>query len=141
MENAFNEHGVSVTRNGLSCAGLVFALRDIRGVEVVTINKDWIVPAAISLLGVVGLVFGLLQASSAAIVVGVMLIVVGWLTWSSQDIMHRLMVDTPDGKREAVVSADPEFLGRVAQVVRNAQAAQTSQTAQASAASPAPAKV
>ncbi|WP_070107420.1 DUF6232 family protein [Burkholderia plantarii] len=138
MENTFNEHGVSVTRNGLSCAGAVFALRDIRGVEVVTVDKDWIVPVAISLLGVAGLVFGLLQASSAAIVVGVMLIVVGWLTWSSQDIMHRLIVDTPDGKREAVVSADPEFLGRVAQVVRNAQAAQT---AQASAASPAPAKV
>ncbi|MBI0331073.1 DUF6232 family protein [Burkholderia plantarii] len=124
MENAFNELGVSVTRNGLSCAGAVFALRDIRSVEVVTVSKDWIVPAAISLLGVVGLVFGLLQASSAAIVVGVMLIVVGWLTWSSQDVMHRLMVDTPDGKREAVVSADPEFLGRVAQVVRSAQAAQ-----------------
>ncbi|ACR32449.1 DUF6232 family protein [Burkholderia glumae] len=134
MENAFNEQGVSVNRHGLSCAGLVFALRDIRGVEVVTVDKDWIVPVAISLLGVTGLVAGLLHASSAAIVVGAMLIVVGWLTWSSQDVTHRLMVETPEGTREAVVSVDPAFLDRVAQAIRAAQAAQ------AAAPSPAPAK-
>lgn len=39
MENAFNERGVMVTRNGLSAAGQIFALREIRGVEVRTVRK------------------------------------------------------------------------------------------------------
>ncbi len=51
MENAFNERGVMVTRNGLSAAGQIFALREIRGVEVRTVRKNKLVPCAISQTG------------------------------------------------------------------------------------------
>ncbi|WP_186163437.1 DUF6232 family protein [Burkholderia gladioli] len=131
MENAFNERGVSVTRNGLSCAGLVFPLREIRDLNVVTVNKNAVVPILISLIGVAAIAAGAVYAVSGGIVVGAMLAVVGYLTWITQDVTYRLMVDTAEGKREAVVSVEREFVERVAQVVRDAKAAQPAATAAA----------
>jgi len=125
MENAFNERGVMITRNGLSAAGQVFALRDIRQVDVVKIPKNRLVPSLISLIGAAAAVAGGIAGSSAALVVGVMLAVVGYLAWATQDVTYRLMVEMPDGKREALSSVDVEFVERVAQVVRDAQAATT----------------
>ncbi|MGU7783567.1 DUF6232 family protein [Burkholderia sp. PU8-34] len=122
MENAFNERGVTVTRNGLSAAGQVFALRDIRRVDVVTIRKNKLVPSLISLIGAVAAAAGGVAGSSAGLVVGVMLVVVGYLAWVTQDVTYRLIVEMPDGKREALSSIDAEFVERVAQVVRDAQA-------------------
>ncbi|MDS0856664.1 DUF6232 family protein [Burkholderia pseudomultivorans] len=123
MENAFNERGVMLTRNGLSVAGQVFPLRDIRRVDVVKIPKNRIVPSLISLIGACTAVAGGIGASSAALVAGVMLVVVGYLAWTTQDVTYRLMVEMPDGQREALSSVDAEFVERVAQVVRDAQAA------------------
>ncbi|MBU9171324.1 MULTISPECIES: DUF6232 family protein [Burkholderia] len=131
MENAFNERGVSVTRNGLSCAGLVFPLREIRDLTVVTVNKNAVVPILISLIGVAAIAAGAVYAVSGGIVVGAMLAVVGYLTWITQDVTYRLMVDTAEGKREAVVSVEREFVEQVAQVVRDAKAAQPAATAAA----------
>ena len=123
MENAFNERGVTITRNGLSAAGQVFPLRDIRNVDVVKIPKNRLVPWLISLIGVAAAIAGGIGGSSGALVVGVMLAVVGYLAWTTQDITYRLMVEMPDGKREALSSVDPEFVERVAQIVREACAA------------------
>ncbi|MBR8348562.1 DUF6232 family protein [Burkholderia ambifaria] len=123
MENAFNERGVTITRNGLSAAGQVFPLRDIRNVDVVKISKNRLVPWLISLIGVAAAIAGGIGGSSGALVVGVMLAVVGYLAWTTQDITYRLMVEMPDGKREALSSVDAEFVERVAQIVRDARAA------------------
>ncbi|KVF01413.1 DUF6232 family protein [Burkholderia vietnamiensis] len=123
MENAFNERGVTITRNGLSAAGQVFPLRDIRNVDVVKIPKNRLIPWLISLIGAAVAVAGGIGASSAALVVGVMLVVVGYLAWTTQDVTYRLMVETPDGKREALSSVDVEFVERVARTVRDARAA------------------
>ncbi|WP_175697749.1 DUF6232 family protein [Burkholderia ambifaria] len=123
MENAFNERGVTITRNGLSAAGQVFPLRDIRNVDVVKIPKNRVVPWLISLIGVAAAIAGGIGGSSGALVVGVMLAVVGYLAWTTQDITYRLMVEMPDGKREALSSVDAEFVERVAQIVRDARAA------------------
>ncbi|WAS57165.1 DUF6232 family protein [Burkholderia ambifaria] len=123
MENAFNERGVTITRNGLSAAGQVFPLRDIRNVDVVKIPKNRLVPWLISLVGVAAAIAGGIGGSSGALVVGVMLAVVGYLAWTTQDITYRLMVEMPDGKREALSSVDAEFVERVAQIVREARAA------------------
>ncbi len=120
-----------MTRNGLSCAGLVFPLREIRDLAVVTVNKNAVVPILISLIGVAAIAAGAVYAVSGGIVVGAMLAVVGYLTWITQDVTYRLMVDTAEGKREAVVSVEREFVERVAQVVRDAKAAQPAATAAA----------
>ena len=80
-------------------------------------------PSLISLIGAAVAVAGGIAGSSAALVVGVMLTVVGYLSWATQDVTYRLMVEMPDGKREALSSVDVEFVERVAQVVRDAQAA------------------
>ncbi|RQS68394.1 hypothetical protein DID96_19415 [Burkholderia sp. Bp8963] len=122
MENAFNERGVTVTRNGLSAAGQIFSLRDIRDVDVVTVPKNILLPSLISLIGAVATAVGGMVGSSATLVVGVMLVVVGYLAWTTQDVTYRLIVEMPDGRREALSSIDAEFVERVAQVVRDAQA-------------------
>ncbi|EUC13030.1 UNVERIFIED_ORG: hypothetical protein BDU10_3934 [Burkholderia sp. CF145] len=129
MDTPFNERGVSVTRNALSAAGQVFPLREIKDVRVVTVQKNKLVPWAISLIGAVGLVVGGMFASPAGVVVGVMLIVVGWLTWITQDVTHRLMVQTAGSEREALSSIDLTFVERVAQTVRDALASATTATA------------
>ncbi|MEM5434445.1 DUF6232 family protein [Paraburkholderia diazotrophica] len=123
MEIPFNERGVSVTRNALSAAGQIFPLRDIRNVRVVTVHKNKVLPYAISLIGAAGAVAGGIYASPAGIVCGVMLVVVGWLTWRTQDITHRLMIQTGDAEREALSSIDLPFVERVAQTVRDVLAA------------------
>lgn len=120
MENAFNERGVMVTRNGLSAAGQVFALREIRGVEVLTVRKNKIVPIGISLGGLIAAIAGGLFGSNVALVAGTMIVVVGYLAWTTQDVTHRLIVEMPDGKREALSSVDLDFVERVAGVVRDA---------------------
>ncbi|PRF42749.1 hypothetical protein C6T58_03205 [Burkholderia multivorans] len=123
MENPFNERGVTITRNGLSSGGQVFALRDIGDIDVVKVPKNRLVPSLISLIGVVTAIAGGVASSSAALVVGVMLVVVGYLAWTTQDVTYRLMVQMPDGKREALSSVDAEFVERVAQAVRAARTA------------------
>lgn len=125
MDTPFNERGVSVTRNALSAAGQVFPLREIKDVRVVTVQKNKFVPWAISLIGAVAAVVGGVFASPAGVVVGVMLIVVGWLTWITQDVTHRLMVQTAGSEREALSSIDLSFVERVAQTVRDALASAT----------------
>jgi hypothetical protein len=122
METPFNDRGVSVTRNALSSAGQVFPLRDVVGVRVVTVHKNKVLPLALSLLGLVGAIVGAIFRSPVGIVCGVMLIVVGWLTWATQDVTHRLMVQTASGEREALMSIDREFVERVSAAVHQAKA-------------------
>ncbi|MFT4068504.1 DUF6232 family protein [Paraburkholderia sp.] len=123
MDNPFNDRGVSVTRNALSSAGQVFPLRDIVGVQVVTVQKNKLVPIAISVAGLIGAIVGGVLHSAAGLVCGIMLVVVGWLTWATQDITHRLMVQTADGEREALMSTDREFVERVSAAVQQAKMA------------------
>ena len=118
METPFNDRGVSVTRNALSAAGQVFPLRDILNVRVVTVQKNKVLPVGISVIGLIGAIVGGVFRSPVGIVCGVMLAVVGWLTWITQDVTHRLIVETSSGEREALLSIDLEFVERVAQTVR-----------------------
>ena len=121
MEKPFNERGVTITRNGLSAGGQIFPLRDIRDVRVVTVHKNKIVPIAISLVGIGAATAGGFSGTPAALVVGVMLVVVGWLAWTTQDVTHRLMVTTANGEeREALTSPDRAFAEHVEQVLRDA---------------------
>lgn len=122
MELPFNEAGVSVTRTALSVAGQVFALRDIEDVQVVTVRRNRVVPVAISVLGIALAVWGGVAGSTAALVCGAMLFVVGILTWLTQDVTHRLIVVTGGERREALTSLDRGFAERVEQVVRLAMA-------------------
>ncbi|MBN3804634.1 hypothetical protein GXB81_16505 [Paraburkholderia sp. Ac-20336] len=121
METPFNDRGVSVTRNALSSAGQVFPLRDIVGVQVVTVRKNRVVPLAISIVGVIGAIAGAILHSAAGLVCGIMLAVVGWLTWATQDVTHRLIVQTANGEREALMSTDREFVERVNVAVQQAK--------------------
>jgi Family of unknown function (DUF6232) len=133
METPFNDRGVSVTRNALSAAGQVFPLREVKSVRVVTVQKNRILPLAISVIGLIGAMAGGLLRSPVWIVCGVMLIVVGWLTWATQDVTHRLIVETSNGEREALSSIELEFVERVAHAVRESMAA-----ARVAAATPSP---
>ena len=120
MELPFNERGVSVTRTALSVAGQVIALRDVEDLRVVTVARNRVVPWTLSLAGLAGLVGGLWYGSSVAIVCGAMMIVVGWLTWITQDVRYQLIVVTGGDAREALSSLDREFVERVAHVIRDA---------------------
>jgi len=123
METPFNDRGVSVTRNALSSAGQVFPLRDIVGVQVVTVRKNKVVPLVISTAGIIGAIAGAILHSPAGLVCGIMLAVVGWLTWATQDVTHRLIVQTTAGEREALMSTDREFVERVNEAVQQAKSA------------------
>lgn len=120
MEKPFNERGVTITRNGLSAGGQIFPLREIRDVRVVTVHKNKVVPIAISLVGIGVAVAGGIYGKPAALVVGVMLIVVGWLAWTTQDVAHRLLVMTANGEREALTSPDRAFAEHVEEMLRDA---------------------
>lgn len=120
MELPFNERGVSVTRNALSVAGQVIALRDVQDLRVVTIGRDRKVPIGLAVAGVIGLAVWGWSGSSAALVCGLMMMGVGLLTWYSQDVTHQLIVVTGGEDREALSSTDRAFVERVEQVMRQA---------------------
>lgn len=91
--------------------------------RVVTVQKNRILPIAISVIGLLGVVVGGVFRSPAGMVCGVMLSVVGWLTWITQDVTHRLIVETSNGEREALSSIDLDFVERVAHSVRETMGA------------------
>ncbi|PXW22491.1 DUF6232 family protein [Paraburkholderia caballeronis] len=122
MELPFNERGVSVTRTALSVAGQVFPLRDVEDLRVVTVPRNRTVPTILSLIGVAGFAAGIGFGSAVAIVCGLMMIVVGWLTWITQDVTHRLIVVSGGEQREALSSVELAFVERVADVIRGAMA-------------------
>ena len=120
MDNTFNERGVMITRNGLSAGGQIFSLREIQSTRIETIQKNKVLPLTLSLSGAVVGIAGGIAASGAALTLGVMLIVVGFLAWTTQDIKHRLTVSTQGGDREALTSPDPDFVKRVEQALQTA---------------------
>jgi hypothetical protein len=122
MELPFNEAGVSVTRNALSVAGQVFALRDIEDVQVVTGRRNRTVPIVFAVTSVALAAWGGLHGSGAALFCGVMLFVVGLIAWFTQDAPHRLIVVIKGERREALSSMDRSFAERVEQVLRLAMA-------------------
>lgn len=120
MENTFNERGVTITRGALSTGGQIFPLREIRDLRVVTVHKNKVLPLTVSLVGFGLAIAGGIYGSGAALVPGVMLVVVGALAWFTQDVTHRLMVTTASGEREALTSPERAFAERVEQAVRDA---------------------
>lgn len=120
MDNTFNERGVVITRNGLSAGGQIFSLREILDARTETIQKNKIVPLSLSLMGAVAAVTGGVLGSGAGLALGVMLVVVGMLAWSTQEVTHRLVVMTHSGDREALSSPDLAFVKRVEQALQGA---------------------
>lgn len=122
MENPFNERGVMITRNGLAAGGQIFSLREIQGVRIETIQKNKPLPLSLSLAGAAAAIWGGIYGSGSGLALGVMLIVVGILAWTTQDIKHRLMVSTQGEDREALSSPDLDFVKRVDQALQRALA-------------------
>ncbi|KMZ12483.1 hypothetical protein BHUM_03843 [Candidatus Burkholderia humilis] len=117
MQTPFNERGVTLSRAGLSASGQMIPLRDLRAVRAVRIERKKPVPVVLALIGLAVLVAGIVTCAGAALVLGVMIIVVGYLSWITQDVIFQLMVDTPDGEREMLITKDKEFADKVAALV------------------------
>ena len=80
-------------------------------------------PIAVSAIGVIVAVIGGIFGSGPALVLGIMIAVVGYLSWITQDVIYRMYVTVPDGEREVFTTKDEEFAQRVAALVREAVAA------------------
>ncbi len=122
MDTPFNERGVTLSRAGLSASGQMIPLRDLRAARVVMIPRQKPLPIIIALIGLIVLGAGIFTGSGAALVLGVMIVVVGYLTWITQDVIYQLMVATPDGEREVLITKDQEFADKVAALVGEAVA-------------------
>ncbi|HTJ95794.1 MAG TPA: DUF6232 family protein [Pararobbsia sp.] len=118
----FNENGVTVSETAVNIPGQPLRISDIRSTRVRSDTRRFILPSSISVIGVILLIIGFVRMSGAFWVPGIMLAVVGWLAWSSQDTRHRLFVMTESkGEVEALVSADLAFLERVASAIQTAR--------------------
>jgi hypothetical protein len=131
METPFNERGVTLSRAGLSASGQMIPLRDLRAARVLRIERKKPVPVILALIGLAALVAGVVTGAGAALVLGAMLIVVGYLSWITQDVIFQLMVDTPDGEREVLITKDQEFADKVAALVAAAVTKHAATKAQA----------
>lgn len=128
-EPPFNERGVTLSRAGLSAAGQMFPLRDLRSARVVRISRKKPLPITMGVIGLVALVVGAIIGSGPALVLGLMIAVVGYLSWITQDVIYQLLVTTPDGEREVLITKDQEFADRVAVLVHEAIAKHARNTA------------
>jgi hypothetical protein len=120
MDTPFNERGVTLSRAGLSASGQMIPLRELRAARVVKIERKKTLPVALALIGAVGLGAGIVTGSGATLVLGVMMVVVGYLTWITQDVIYQLMAQTPDGEREVLITKDQDFADKVAALVTEA---------------------
>ena len=121
----FNERGITLSRAGLGASGQLFPLRDLRGVTVVMVPRQKPLPITLSVIGVLVAAVGAYLGSGPALILGIMLAVVGYLSWITQDVIYRMYVTVPDGEREVFTTKDEEFAQRVATLVREAVAART----------------
>src|SRR5580704_10558513 len=96
----FNERGITLSRAGLSASGQLFPLRELRGATVVMVPRQKPLPITMSVIGVLVAAVGAYLGSGPALVLGIMLAVVGYLSWITQDVVYRLFVTTPEGERE-----------------------------------------
>ncbi|WP_250535020.1 DUF6232 family protein [Caballeronia sp. AZ10_KS36] len=122
MDTPFNERGVTLSRAGLSASGQMIPLRELRAARVVKIERKKPLPIIIALIGLAVLGAGVATGSGAALVLGAMIVVVGYLSWITQDVVYQLMVSTPDGERELLITKDQAFADRVAALVGDAVA-------------------
>jgi hypothetical protein len=127
----FNERGITFARAGLSAAGQLYPLRDLRGATVKMIPRQRSVPIAVSVFGVIVAIVGGVLGSGPALVLGIMIAVVGYLSWITQDVIYRMYVTMRDGEREVFTTKDEEFAKRVATLVNEAVAAQAADQAAA----------
>ncbi|MDR5762066.1 DUF6232 family protein [Caballeronia sp. LZ035] len=129
MDTPFNERGVTLSRAGLSASGQMIPLRELRSARVVMIPRQKPLPLILALIGLVMLGAGIFTGSGATLVLGIMLVVVGYLTWITQDVIYQLMVATPDGEREVLITKDQAFADKVAALVAEAVAKHAAATA------------
>jgi hypothetical protein len=122
MDTPFNERGVTLSRAGLSASGLMIPLRELRAARVVRIDRKKPLPIGLAVIGAAVLVAGVVTGSGAALVLGVMIAVVGYLSWITQDTLFQLMVSTPTGERELIITKDQAFADKVAALVTDAVA-------------------
>jgi hypothetical protein len=120
MDTPFNERGVTLSRAGLSASGQMIPLRELRAARVVKIERKKPLPIVLALIGLVTLGAGVVTGSGAALVLGVMIVVVGYLSWITQDVIYQLMVATSDGEREVLITKDQDFADKVAELVAQA---------------------
>jgi hypothetical protein len=122
----FNERGITFARAVLSASGQLFPLRDLRGATVKMVPRQKPLPIAMGVIGLIAAVAGGILGSGPALLLGVMVAAVGYLSWITQDVIYRMYVSVPDGEREVFTTKDEEFAQRVAVLVREAVAAQAS---------------
>jgi hypothetical protein len=119
----FNERGITLSRTGLSASGQLFPLRDLLGASVVRIPRRKPLPTITGLIGVIVAASGAILGSGATLILGIMIAVVGYLSWITQDVVYRMYVSTPEGEREVFETKDQAFAERVAVLVRETIAA------------------
>jgi len=122
METPFNERGVTLSRAGLSASGQMIPLRELRSARVVKIERKKPLPIVFGLIGLAGFVAGIVTGYGPALVLGVMIAAVGYLSWITQDVIYQLLVTTSEGERELIITQDEEFADRVAALVADAVA-------------------
>jgi hypothetical protein len=120
QEAPFNERGIMLSRAGLSAAGQLFPLRDLRDATVIKVPRQKPLPIALGLIGLAIAIAGGVLTSGPTLVIGIMIAVVGYLSWITQDVIYRLYVSTPEGEREVMTTKEEAFAERVAAVVRKA---------------------
>jgi hypothetical protein len=122
MDTPFNERGVTLSRAGLSASGQMIPLRELRAARVARIDRKKPLPVGLAVVGAAVVVAGVVTGSGAALVLGVMIAVVGYLSWITQDTLFQLMVSTPAGERELIITKDQAFADKLAALVTDAVA-------------------
>jgi hypothetical protein len=124
----FNERGIMLSRMALSASGQMFPLRDLADAAVVMVPRQKPLPIALSVIGAIVAVAGAISGSGPALVLGIMIAAVGYLTWITQDVVYRMMVTTAEGEREVFTTKEQAFADRVAALVCEAIADQPAET-------------
>jgi hypothetical protein len=122
----FDEAGITVTNTRLVVPGQVHSLRDVQAAHVLLSRHDRAVPMTLMIAGVALGATGLFIASGAGAFLGLMMVVVGWIAWRFQDIVHRVILVGPAGEVVAFVNADAALVQRVAAATVAALAARPS---------------
>lgn len=122
----FDEDGITITPSRIVVFGTPFPFKDAIGVRLFIDQRHKTIAVSVLVIGLLVSLYGVVISSSPAIALGVMLIVVSYLTWRFQTMRHRVYLVRASGDTEVLAVSNLPLARRVEQALDAALAANRS---------------
>lgn len=109
----FDESGVTISASRIVTFGQPFPLKDATAARLAEDHPHLMIAIPVAIIGLLVGIYGGFAHSSPTMVIGFMVIVVGFLAWRFQSLRHRVFLVRESGDTEVLSVSDLGFAERV----------------------------